>query len=447
MKAKSILAALLLMAGLQTAVAQGFRVYKSDGTVVQFSLRTDSIVFYDGIGSDQDFGPFTPVNDVIVGKWYWAKEKYWEFKEDGTMVDYYWDLDFSEAFPPTEHNHTYKYFPYQGKLFVYGNYETIYHDEGDDGGYSEDVLVNNDIKEIYEVMLVDGELYVKNGDRYSKLGKMPPYVKVQDITLSVTTLTLDAGDTYDRILAIVKPWYADNTAVTWTSSNEGVARVDQGTVTAIEGGTCTITCRSVENSSIYAECQVTVVEPHEYVDLGLPSGTLWATCNIGANTPTQRGDLFAWGETTPKDSYTWSNYAYCNGSSNTLTKYCLDSNYGLDGFTDVWGELLSEDDAATVNWGSRWEIPTKEQFEELINKTDVTVGGGITFTSKTNGKSITLPPMPSNNSRGYYWTRSLNTDDSRYAWTYWYYTGTDNDKAHLSVYERSIGYAIRPVRK
>ena len=74
MKARSILAALLLLvAGVQTSVAQGFRVYKSDGTVAQFSLRTDSIVFYDGLGTDEDFTPFTPINAPIVGTWYRTK--------------------------------------------------------------------------------------------------------------------------------------------------------------------------------------------------------------------------------------------------------------------------------------------------------------------------------------------------------------------------------------
>ena len=88
MRTRNILAALLLMmAGLQTAAAQGFRVYKSDGTIMQFSLRTDSIVFYDGIGTDIDFGPFTPVNQMIVGTWYVSKYQTVTFNEDGT-TDY-----------------------------------------------------------------------------------------------------------------------------------------------------------------------------------------------------------------------------------------------------------------------------------------------------------------------------------------------------------------------
>ena len=88
MKMRTFIAALLLMvAGLQTAWGQGFRVYKTDGTIMQFSLRTDSIVFYDDIGTDADFGPFTPVNQMIVGTWYVSKYQTVTFNEDGT-TDY-----------------------------------------------------------------------------------------------------------------------------------------------------------------------------------------------------------------------------------------------------------------------------------------------------------------------------------------------------------------------
>ena len=94
---------------------------------------------------------------------------------------------------------------------------------------------------------------------------------------------------------------------------------------------------------------------HEYVDLGLPSGTLWATCNVGATTSEIYGDRFAWGETQPKTTYTWSNYKYSNGGDDdnpNLTKYSLNSIFGCcgyNGFVDDLSTLLSEDDAATAN--------------------------------------------------------------------------------------------------
>ena len=108
-----------------------------------------------------------------------------------------------------------------------------------------------------------------------------------------------------------------------------------------------------------------VSEEHEYVDLGLPSGTLWATCNIGASTPEDYGDHFAWGETAPKDYYDWFTYKWYNGSYGTLTKYNTDSYYGT---VDNKTKLDSEDDAAYVNWGPQWRMPTVEQQKELIEK-------------------------------------------------------------------------------
>ena len=134
---------------------------------------------------------------------------------------------------------------------------------------------------------------------------------------------------------------------------------------------------------------------HDYIDLGLPSGTLWATCNVYAETPEGLGSYFAWGETTTKADYDWSTYKYCNGSENTLTKYCNDANYGNNGYSDELVILQPEDDAATANWGTGWRIPTIEEWEELKNNTTSTwttqndVYGRL-FTSE-NGNSIFLP--------------------------------------------------------
>ena len=194
-------------------------------------------------------------------------------------------------------------------------------------------------------------------------------------------------------------------------------------------------------------------DDHEYVDLGLPSGTLWATCNVGANAPEEYGDYFAWGETEPKDYYDWSTYQYCNGSYNTLTKYCSNSNYGYIGFTDSITTLLSEDDAATANWGADWRMPTKEEWQELYNNTTViwtTLNGvnGKLFTA-SNGNSIFLPAtgyrgedsLYSIGLHGYYWTSSLYTYQSN-AWDFHF--NSFNCSAFHSV--RSFGESVRPVR-
>ena len=193
---------------------------------------------------------------------------------------------------------------------------------------------------------------------------------------------------------------------------------------------------------------------HDYVDLGLPSGLLWATCNVGATSPEEYGDYFAWGETQPKDIYDWSTYHYCMGSYNMLTKYCNDSSCGYNGFTDNLTTLLPEDDAATANWGSGWRMPTKEELQELYNNTTVTwttqngVNGRL-FTA-SNGNSLFLPAAGSRycsslnyaGSDGYYWSSSLNADSTSSAW------GIDFISNYYSMYigSRLSGHSVRPVR-
>jgi hypothetical protein len=194
----------------------------------------------------------------------------------------------------------------------------------------------------------------------------------------------------------------------------------------------------------------------EYVDLGLPSGTLWATYNVGANSPEEYGDYFAWGETEPKSVYNWNGYKYCTSVDNKLTKYCTQSDYGNYGFTDTLTELTAEDDAATANWGSDWQMPSQEQIEELYRKTTTTwttqsgVYGWL-FTAG-NGKSIFLPAagyrngtsLASEGSDGHYWSRSLHPSYSEYAYNL--YSISDGiDPSGFGT--RCYGYSVRPVLK
>lgn len=106
---------------------------------------------------------------------------------------------------------------------------------------------------------------------------------------------------------------------------------------------------------------------HDAVDLGLTSGIKWAKTNVGANNSWDYGSYFSWGETIVKSDYNWDTYKYCKGSHNSLTKYCGNSDYGKDGFTDALTTLVANDDAATTNWGNGWETPTAEDWEELSN--------------------------------------------------------------------------------
>ena len=107
---------------------------------------------------------------------------------------------------------------------------------------------------------------------------------------------------------------------------------------------------------------------HDYVDLGLTSGTMWATANVGAKTPQDYGNYYAWGEVTTKEVYNWETYKYANGDYNKLTKYCNDSKYGKNGFTDDKKTLELSDDAAKTSWGGKWRIPTFDQQKELYNE-------------------------------------------------------------------------------
>ena len=195
---------------------------------------------------------------------------------------------------------------------------------------------------------------------------------------------------------------------------------------------------------------------HAYVDLGLPSGLLWATCNVGAYTPEDCGDYFAWGETQPKAVYDWSTYQYCNGSHKTLTKYCNNTSYGNGGYTDDLTTLLPDDDAATANWGEGWRMPTKAEWQELYTNTTCTwtMQNGVygrLFTA-TNGNSIFLPAagyrsggsLSDVGSYGNYWSGSLYTDNARSAW----YLNYDAGYCAMDYYySRSNGQTVRPVHE
>ena len=177
-----------------------------------------------------------------------------------------------------------------------------------------------------------------------------------------------------------------------------------------------------------------IADGHEWVDLGLPSGTKWATMNVGATTPEGYGDYFAWGETTTKSSYSSSNY-----------------NYSSDPTT-----LPLERDAAYVNWESSWRMPTAQETDELINTsyttwTWTTQSGvnGYKVTSKTNGNSIFLPAagyrygsdLNDVASLGSYWSSSLDTSSSGYA----YGLGFGSGNMSKSSRNRYYGCTVRPV--
>jgi hypothetical protein len=186
------------------------------------------------------------------------------------------------------------------------------------------------------------------------------------------------------------------------------------------------------------------------VDLGLPSGTLWADRNVGAATPEDYGDYFAWGETESKDYYDWSTYKWCNGSATTLTKYCTQSSYGsVDGKTT----LNLDDDAAYVNMGAKWRTPTYEELNELWTKCtwSKTTQNGVYGRKVTgpNGNSIFLPSagyrMDSNvnsvGTYGSYWSSMLHESDLSYACALCFTSDFD----YLNYGSRCIAPSVRAV--
>lgn len=198
-----------------------------------------------------------------------------------------------------------------------------------------------------------------------------------------------------------------------------------------------------------------VLNGHHYIDLGLPSGILWATCNLGADTPEGFGDYYAWGETEPKDLYDWKSYKYGRfiHERYELNKYCTDSLYGLDGFVDHLTLLDLEDDAARACWGGGWRMPTIEEWKELHEHTssDWTAQNGVNgwcFTA-SNGNSLFLPAAGywwdgefNCADLGVYWSGSLNKEYPNRAWSF-----------HFGVYnshlcgsgDRNRGQSVRAV--
>lgn len=187
---------------------------------------------------------------------------------------------------------------------------------------------------------------------------------------------------------------------------------------------------------------------HEYVDLGLPSGTLWATCNVGAINPEDYGDYFAWGETTPTDGI---NYKY-EILDEDLHRYFLTKYHSEDNLKT----LEPSDDAATTNWGVGWRTPTQEEFSELALECKwehaECNGVGGSLVTGPNGNSIFLPKAGIYNGRattekpgeaGDYWSCSLYSKNTREASSL-RFCGC-NRNANYSTHMRSCGLTIRPV--
>ena len=189
---------------------------------------------------------------------------------------------------------------------------------------------------------------------------------------------------------------------------------------------------------------------YTWVDLGL--SVKWATMNVGASKAEDYGGYYAWGETATKTTYDWSTYEHCRGSETTLTKYNTKSSYGT---VNNKTQLELSDDAAYVNWGGAWRMPTDAELTELREQctwtwTSQNGVNGYKVTSKSNGNSIFLPAAgcrydssldDATGSFGGYWSSSLNTDYPGGAW--YVYLGSNSVVG--DYFERYLGLSVRPV--
>ena len=191
----------------------------------------------------------------------------------------------------------------------------------------------------------------------------------------------------------------------------------------------------------------------QWVDLGLPSGLLWADRNVGASSSEDYGNYYAWGETAPKEVYDWSTYAYGN-AYDALTKYCNDPEFGLDGFTDNLTTLEASDDAATANLGEGARTPTKDEWQELMDNTTSTwtTQNGVNGRLLTgpNGKSLFLPAAGRRNGSSlgagmyaFYWSSGLRYVDLPTVASGF---GFDSGDQYVGGGDRCIGLSVRAVR-
>ena len=309
------------------------------------------------------------------------------------------------------------------------------------GGETPDVSVtySAEVKSYHSVVL-KGYAYGADGKVgfcYSAIDKNPN----PEMNLYVETSSIQADDTYELIVDDLLP----NTQYYYRA----FATIDSKIVLAKEVKTFTT-----------EEFRV------EAVDLGL--SVKWANCNVGANAPGEYGDYFAWGETEPyyteghsqddpcenwksgKSSYDWPSYKWCNGSKDTQTKYCTSSDFGT---VDNRTVLEASDDAAAVNWGGSWRMPTIDELNELRYQcawTWTTTLNGVDGYKVVgiNGNSIFLPTagyrvyyyLGSRFSFGYYWSSSLDSDDCSYACC----MSFSRDHKWNNG-DRYFGFSVRPV--
>ena len=242
---------------------------------------------------------------------------------------------------------------------------------------------------------------------------LPTVTTSSATNLSQTSATIGGNVTSDGGANVTERGVVYSTSQNPTTSNSKViCGSGEGdfscTLTSLNSGTTYYVCAYAVNckgTSYGNQIRFTTFTTHSYVDLGL--SVKWATCNIGAATPEEYGEFFAWGEVEPKENYSWRTYKWYNTTSSTLTKYNTKSTYGI---VDNKTQLDISDDAASANWGGDWRMPTAAEWEELRRECTWTWSNkGYKVTSDINGKSIFLPAAGAMN-------ESAHGNQSEYGW-------------------------------
>lgn len=307
---------------------------------------------------------------------------------------------------------------------------------------------------------------------------------ISGVSIAPGSLVLAVGMTRHLVARFV-PEDADNPKVTWSSGNPGVATVAKdGTVTAVSLGEAAITVKTIDGG-LTATCTVTVKHESELapqaVDLGLPSGVKWANMNVGATSPEDPGDYFAWGETEPyylpghaldnpctdwkpgkEDGYYWTSYRWCNGSYDSLNKY--NDSYSSGPTVDNLAVLTAGDDAASVVMGDGWRMPTRAEWEELRNPqmcywdcTQINGVPGYSVTSYITGNYIFLPAAGCRDEDrisnpateglfGQYWSSTL-AEDQWNAYSLFFVDVSSGGGIFVHSNGRYYGYSVRAVHE
>lgn len=330
---------------------------------------------------------------------------------------------------------------------------------GSYGYYWSSSLCTGNPNDAWYVLFGSDDVNRAYGERYLGFSVRPVYddrIHPESISLNNTTLSLNVGVS-EQLTATILPETTTDKTVSWSSSDESIATVSStGQVTGVSVGSVIITATTNDGRKT-ATCSVTVVSISipAAVDLGL--SVKWASFNLGASVPEEYGDHYAWGETEPyyssldpltwkegkENGYDWASYNWCMGEYNSLTKYCSQSGYGYNGFTDNKTVLDREDDAAHVNLGGSWRMPTYAEWDELINNctwtwtTQKGVNGYLV--TGPNDNSIFLPAAGNKYEDvfngvglvGEYWSSCL--------YSFLYYPNYPDLAMQVAFHSRSVG--------